>query len=267
MNNTFDLTRFGMLLVKDFRTMIKQYGVSLLVIVALPILTLMLDVVLHNYHSEWAPEARLGIMGALLALTVSIAPSKIYHNINRGNAGIYFATLPASKLEKYLSMMIICLLVVPVIYLAGAFVVDCLLTALPWGGYNHWLWQDNTLLQALPAMSHEAAKMGVHHWNTATIIDMLVISYLSTALFFMLTGTFFKTHKWVKSVLTLIALNFVLSLIELPLIPDATEFVGRIFAEDITKVDTLSVWGQVIGWIINAGLAVWIYFRMKKMKY
>lgn len=266
MNNTFDFQRFGMLLKKDFRSTIKQYGTSILVFILLPILMMAISLALHRPHN-WGPELRVMLMGFFLAGVMSIAPSKIFHNVNRGNAGIYFATLPASKLEKYMSMMIICLIIVPILYLVGAVAVDMLLSLFPRYGFDCWLWESNPIWEGLLASTSEAKELGLQHWNMGTMVHFAVISYISTALFFMLTNTYYKKNKWVMSILTLIALNFIVTLIEIPFMGDVSSFVQNIFRNDITKIDVLSIWMQIIGWVFNIGIAVWLYFRLKKITY
>ena len=78
-----------------------------------------------------------------------VTPSRMYRTCNLQKEGIYYAMLPASKLEKYLSMLLFTIVVCPLLCFLGGMVLDYFLTLLPFGPYNKWLWQTDYLADAL----------------------------------------------------------------------------------------------------------------------
>ena len=64
------------------------------------------------------------------------APSRVYGKVNWEKEGVSFAMLPASSLEKFLSMVFFCVVVTPLLLFFGGFLVDTLLSLLPFGHYD-----------------------------------------------------------------------------------------------------------------------------------
>lgn len=124
MNSDFNFARFKMVVANDWKKFLSQYGVSLLVLLLIPV---------ANWNSMIFFEDSLGcgtrlfLLSVLYILAIIMAPARMYSDVNQPKRGIYFAMLPASKLEKFLSMVLYCFIVTPLAFLIGSFAIDTLL--------------------------------------------------------------------------------------------------------------------------------------------
>ena len=136
MNNTFEWSRFCKVVRKDFSNIWQNAGTSLLIITLLPIAAWLLWWAFSGLSDEFPPiipEIRWGMIVFSVGLAAIFAPSRMYRTCNLQKEGIYFAMLPASKLEKYLSMLLFTIVVCPLLCLLGGIVLDYFLTLLPIG--------------------------------------------------------------------------------------------------------------------------------------
>ena len=135
MNKTFDLKRFGQVLAKDWKDYFRSFGISLIVWCCIPVLfwiaTLVLDFEMEN-------TARAAIIASLVFSVLMFVPSKVYGKANLSREGVGFAMLPATSLEKFLSMVLYCSVLTPLIVGLGSWAIDSLLYLLPFGGFTYF---------------------------------------------------------------------------------------------------------------------------------
>lgn len=252
MNNTFEWQRFCQVVKKDFRSLWNLYGITMLIITLVPIALWILVALFSD--AELPTAARGWEIYVLVALATIMAPSRLYRTANLQNQGIYFAMLPASKLEKFLSMLLYTIIVCPVLVLAGSIVLDTLLTLLPFGPYRHYLWE------LYPASTE------VEIWDDMPVWFGInfALGCIVTPITFLFTNTIFKKHKVTKTILWLMLINFVATLFILPAVLSGVNeesFMARDFIENYNYI------GLVWNLILIAGLLVWTWLRMKKMPY
>ena len=285
MNNTektthksFDFTRFGRLLKHDLRTIWPLYGLSLILLIGAPLLLWIFSVNFgDNVYSVVPISLRWSIILFLTVLSGCIAPSKLFSTSNLPQQGIYFAMLPASKFEKYLSMIIIGLIVCPLICLVGGIVLDSILTLLPIGGYRESLFSVHHILDLWKEGSEE--KLAIVSMMKNPIPWILL--YISVAVIFLFANTIFKKHKFIKTILWIIIIQFLFSWIigiifsVLDLNGGLMEILARRL-ENWTQnlVDDPITHLRRIFVIINLWLAIftgvlgwWTWHRLKKMEY
>ena len=130
MNNTFEWSRFCKVVRKDFSNIWQNAGTSLLIITLLPILAWLLWWALSGIEEMPAivPEVRWCFIAGSVLLAAIVSPSRMYRTCNLQKEGIYFAMLPASKLEKYLSMLLFTIVICPLLCFVGSMVLDYFLT-------------------------------------------------------------------------------------------------------------------------------------------
>lgn len=153
MNNSFGIHRFGQLVLHDVRRCSPKYGtVGPLMISAVtftPFMTLFQNMATQEMHGA---GYRLLLMLTMSAFMASTIPMQLYPNVGKKKFGIYFAMLPASKWEKYLSIVLLSLVLVPLTLLVGNVAIDTLLTAVHAPFYNRYLWQADALQLVTPAL-------------------------------------------------------------------------------------------------------------------
>ncbi len=283
MNNTFDWNRFCKVVNKDFRNMWPLFGPTMLILAALPFAIWLFMLVL-NHHSIMDADIRLIILEGLAMLAAIMAPSRMYRTWNLRNEGIYFAMLPASKLEKYLSAILFSLIVCPLAVYLGGMLLDVVLTALPFGPWREWLWQSDfgfpftfQYSDMMDAMVGDDS-MAIEYGSFVVFMLTFWLSYISSVMLFLFTSTLFKRHKVLQTILWIYVIEFALSIIIILVFigvrsnPDMMEWMGWIYDTFVT-VDPqagfdLVVWASLVFDVIIAVLFGWLSWRrLKRMPY
>ena len=284
MNKTFDWSRFGKLVRKDFSNIWQNAGTSLLIITLLPILAWLLWWALSGIEEmpAIAPEVRWCFIAGSVLLAAIVSPSRMYRTANLQKEGIYFAMLPASKLEKYLSMLLFTIVVCPLLCFLGGMVLDYFLTLLPFGPYNKWLWQTDYLAQTLDAYRAlvagdypDADKNLILLVNNLTpwkVILYALLCYLNYVALFLFTNTIFKKHKVLQTLLWTWLISFVLNIILTPIM-GAMMINGNWIEEllkfaDPVKSFNIAYWAAMAwSFVLTTVFFWWASYRLKHMKY
>jgi hypothetical protein len=284
MNNTFDWTRFCKVVRKDFSNIWQNAGTSLLIITLLPILAWLLWWALSGIEDMPAivPEVRWCFIAGSVFLAAMVSPSRMYRTANLQKEGIYFAMLPASKLEKYLSMLLFTIVVCPLLCFLGGMVLDYFLTLLPFGPYNKWLWQTDYLADALDG--YRALVGGVFpdvNDNTLMLVQVFtpwkvvlyaLLCHLSNVALFLFTNTIFKKHKVLQTLLWTWLISFVLNIVLTPIM-GAMMINGNwaeMFFEVTDPVKNLNIaYWAATAWavVLTTVFFWWASYRLKNMKY
>lgn len=254
MNNTFQWSRFGKLLRKDFLNVWTMYGSTMLGFISLPLVLWICDLVINGGAGYTEPAGRIVFILFISVFVALMAPKYLYGSCNRKGDGIYFAMLPASKLEKFISMIIFCFIVAPLLVFCGSSVVDMILSAFPFGPYRQFLFDLPSFYYAYPATEIN---------ETAWAIAYCIVSYCAWVATFFFTNTVFKKHKFVGTILTLFVITVILILFYSIFNP-SFEFLARMAMNNPIAL----LWTFLsLGIVYTLGLLVWSFFRLKKMAY
>ena len=114
----FDFRRFRKYFVSDLKTCSANYGLSLLTIslltpLALYVITVAFNLILHLGWEGPSLAFRSIVFGIAMFCMVVTMPVKCYGGLTDKQYGSFWLTLPASRLEKFLSMLIITCIVAP----------------------------------------------------------------------------------------------------------------------------------------------------------
>ena len=272
MNNTFDWNRFCKVVNKDFRNLWPMFGTTMIVLATLPFAVWLLSLVISR-DFVIDPNYRVAMIMGVSSLAAVMLPSRLYRTMNLRNEGIYYAMLPASKLEKFLSILLYTFVVAPVLVYLGSMVLDIILRLMPAGPYHQWLWQGDAgfpLFIRIP-MDDDTIP-GFHSW---LLTAATYSGCLASPAIFLYAATLFKKHKVLYTFLVLYLIEFVLTIIAIPVImalaqnPDFMEWL----------YDTFRLWTpeQIFNWffgivaavnIIVTVLFTWMAWRrLKKMPY
>ena len=143
MNNSFDIHRFVKLVRHDVRRCSPRsstLGASLIgMLWFVPMMVLTGGLIGQAYGAGY----RVMMAGSISLLLSAMIPIQLYANVGRKHkrGDIYFAMLPASKLEKYLSIALLSMVLVPLAMLTVNVVIDTLLTAVHMPFYHKYMWQ------------------------------------------------------------------------------------------------------------------------------
>ena len=139
MNETFDIRRLGTLLRYEIVNYIPHFFKSLLifasVIAAVWIFSLTIDAPIMQF-------GRAELVRALFILAIILSPFIIYKDMNNRKKGYIYAMIPASTLEKLLSMTVLCVAIVPLLTYAVLTGTDLLLWLLSKVGIGSFLYME-----------------------------------------------------------------------------------------------------------------------------
>ena len=246
MNNTFDFKRFNQVLGYDWKRFIRNFGITLLVWISMPVMfwvtSLVFDFVLE-------PFLRIFIISALMVITVMSAPSRIYGKANLPREGVGFAMLPATNLEKFFSMFLYCSILTPLVTVIGSWLVDCLMTLLPFGGFREFIPLN------LPT--------DYFGYIVTTVISIIVTVWAESSIF-MFGNMVFKRRKTGKTFGWYLLIHFTLVL--LLQLTNAWPLIDRIFSSDHDSIANLWIYNAIL-LVIACGFYYGTYRKIKNQKY
>jgi len=279
MNNTFDWQRFCLVVKKDLHNLWPMFGTTMLILAVLPF-ALWLLIAVIKADASMPPDFRLIMIEGVAMIAAFMTPSRLYRTWNLRNEGIYYAMLPASKLEKYCSALLFSLIICPLAVYLGSMVLDLFLTLLPFGPWRDWLWQGmmgfpftmNMSFFENPEFVDEGSGFFMYYGGLWVV--GLWTSYICSVLMFIFTSTLFKKHKVLQTILWLYVIEFVLSVVLTPIaigivaaggLENLGEWIDSFDPEVVFRV---IFWASIIFNVLLAALFAWLSWRrLKKMPY
>ena len=124
MNNIFDFNRFGKVLVNDLKTKYITKFFTITGIALFPFVFVLISFFRSDVPVYMEGDLRCFLIFTFCTVIMFLSPFIVYGNVNRRKRGTYYIMLPASSFEKYLSMLLVCVVAVPVTAIAACFAVD-----------------------------------------------------------------------------------------------------------------------------------------------
>ena len=297
-NEIFNLRRFGKYFCSDFRTCTANFGLSLLTISVLaPIALYVLTIAFNGIFAQVWQGPGIGLrlftfLIAMLCLTVTM-PVKCYGKITEKQYGSFWISLPASRLEKFLSMVLMTCVIVPVIGITIYLALDwlnCIIDKtceesiiaffISLGrDMNEGINEIILNLGNLPPMEADSAltpEMIKDFFVQFTSPWLYIDELLAMSLPFLLGAIFFKNGKTVKTFLAIAAFSTIISMIASPLFAgyfielmngavDDEEMAIQMFSSGLFQN---MLWIDLISdTLTNVGLLLCIWFRLKTLKH
>ena len=279
MNNTFSFNRFKNLLLKDGKMYVRNFGTSLIVWCSLNAIFWIFNLL---FGSETMPPVRFGMLCTWTALAMMMVPSKVYGNANLSREGVGFAMMPASSLEKFVSMFLYCAIVTPVIVFFGGYLVDTLLSLFPFGGFDKpiRLYTLNEIVSRMMTDNEGVVQMGELSISATTLFPIGVIrtslymGIIQWAALFMLGNMLFKKHKAGKTFACYLGISYLFSMLFGLLVVSSDqieqwlESLEDLPAEEVVRLwHNATIWGMIISIVITAVLLYFTYRKIKTQKY
>ena len=266
MNNTFSFSRFGRYFKYDLRRWVSTYGATLLLMAAVPVILYTLTGVYSLLFSgEWSTpgETTRIIIGVIFsAIMVITYPASVYGYITDKRAGSAFILIPASVFEKFLSMLLNTVVIVPLVFGIIYMSLDGLICSLFSSAARG--------IEALATFAF-ASDAPIH-----VSILSLYLGSAATTLFFLLGAIFFRKHKILYPILIVIGFQMVFSML-FGILIDMDHFMtwgGRLAERFLMNPDFMSwaipaynVLATLWDIIVFAALAAAVYFRLKTIKH
>lgn len=187
MSDTFDFGRFCKLLKYECVNYLPRYVKGMLVFAGFIVASWACTIFYGSSIND-----RTDDIFALVVLATLLSPYFVYGDINDRKKGYLYAMIPASNLEKLFSMMLVCMVAVPLFAYVALTATDVLLwlfSMIGVGGFNK-----------------------IVFLNPAPIFDygVLILFYIAAMSTVMMFNVLFRKHKIMKTVLFFIATFFVL---------------------------------------------------------
>ena len=187
MSDTFDFGRFCKLLKYECVNYLPRYVKGMLVFAGFIVASWACTIFYGSSIND-----RTDDIFALVVLATLLSPYFVYGEINDRKKGYLYAMIPESNLEKLFSMMLVCMVAVPLFAYVALTATDILLwlfSMIGVGGFNK-----------------------IVFLNPAPIFDygVLILFYIAAMSTVMMFNVLFRKHKIMKTVLFFIATFFVL---------------------------------------------------------
>ena len=288
MKDIFDFKRFGKYFVSDFKGCVANYGLSLITISMLLylicyVVTVSFGLIMNQGWEGLGLGTRATLFVIAMITLVITMPVKCYGKITEKQSGSFFLTLPVSRLEKFVSMLLMTIVVAPVIGTALYLGLDALVCLFDKTCGNNLVSEIQdlaTIIMNIPEEAAMEAALGEIPENVAKFIKEITCPWLyvddmiGTSLFFLLGAVFFKKGKTVKTIMACIALAIAASIIATPIMAPWTNELfdmmdngnfDEIFNFGIFRhaalIDTLN------DTLVNIALLIGIWFRIKTLKH
>ena len=217
MNNTFSFNRFKNLLLKDGKMYIRNFGSTLIVLCCMTAI-LWIFTLLFGKSADGA--SRFAIIVASAALAMMLVPSKVYGKANLSREGVDFAMMPASSLEKFVSMFVYCAIVTPIVVFFGGYLIDAFLSVFPFGGFEKpiRLYSLNEIIR-MANDTEGVVNVGDFELSLEQVFPIgvmrtsLYVGIIQWAAIFMLGNMLFKKHKAGKTFACYLGIGYLLSMI------------------------------------------------------
>ena len=262
MKDIFDPKRFGRYFAYELNTARQNCGLTLLVTCAIPIIGVLAEMLITadiEFNGEDV-AFRWFLAMVAVAITVISFPVKLYGNITDRRAGSWWALIPASAFEKFLSAVLMTCVVLPVCFVALYSVADALVCLIP--GYGKPLFSQISALRA--------DLFGLYYSAFGLFLDLWA-NWCASVLTFTLGAIFFRKGKVSKTILVIIALGFLLSSVLVWIINSVGyEHWENLWDTDFCSMDfprglrTLQI---IVYTVANAILLAGNFFRLKTIKY
>lgn len=235
-SEVFNMNRFWRYFKSDFNSFIARYGITLLVLSTMAITTdafngLISLILTGKWIGMIAPVRYL--LFALFAIIVMFtAPAKLYGHLTDRKEGSAFLMLPASRLEKYVSMVLTTGVLVPFVFGLIYFGLDAIVCmADPTCGtsmFSQLFMTDfNSAVASFmnTAEDQEFAQV-MSNISSAFTPYLYFDDVFQTLMLFLLGALIFKTSKTGKTLGSLILIGLALEMILSPIM--ALTMVGNI---------------------------------------
>lgn len=271
MNETFSFKRFGTYFRYDIISLWRKHARTVFILgfsgVVFYVLTVLFNLLFNHIYQ--GP----GIIGRFLIFLIAMVvlelfQARFYGFITDKKEGSSWILIPASRAEKFVSMLINTLIIIPVTFFVTFLCTDWLICLLDKTAGNSLFSGVSTILDAISwdsAGKVAMAEMGV---SPIVMIGIFIISGFANYLFFLLCGLCFRRHKIFYAILILFGLSSLMSIVSaliVPIIDFEALFVDPLQAKSaihgfVTVMNILTV-------LLAFGLGWGVWRRIKTIKH
>ena len=268
-SEVFNGQRFWTYFKYDFTQMWRNHVKAAIVIgfsgLILYILGIAFNAVFRNVWEAPSLVART-VVFLLAAFALELYQTRTYGYLTDRKKGAAWLMIPASGFEKWLSMLLMTLVVIPVAYLGTYTIIDSILSlADPTYGQLLVSAVADTVQKAQGDLA-EANNEYSTTWNLGFMFLPAVIGYICNFLYFLLCGISFRRNKILWAILILFGVSILFSTV-MTTLGLQTHYDINDLAEAETVIRHIIHLTTVFSAVLAAGLATGIYLRIKTLKH
>ena len=294
-NDIFNIRRFGRYFATDFRSGAANYGLSLLTLtlltpVALYVLSYVFSFITGNGLNGPGMGLRAAVFGISMFCLVITMPVKCYGRLTEKQYGSFWLTLPASRLEKVVSMLILTCITAPLLGVASYLCLDALICALDSTCGGSLAYGLSQLLRGMGDLNGALADLEFNLPDAGITIEdgtermfrqlsspwLYIDEIFCITLPFLLGAICFRNGKTVKTFIAIAVFSTAVSIITTPIV---LGYIGNIFNDGMSDIEAaemflnsglirnLSVIDMISDTVMNLALITGIWFRIKTLKH
>lgn len=268
MNSTFSASRFGKYFLNELNAAKYKFGLSALIYGLMPVVFFIFYELIYFIASggDWGYDNSANRIFCAFVVVVSLVmsfPSKVYGQVTDKRFGTSYILAPASVFEKWLSMVLMACVVVPLVVGVLFFGSDFILGVIFPEAYGTPLVSSGFSADMAVILNHSVSAFSV--WF------VLWLYWCVNVLSFTLGAVFFKRNKPLKTLLVLAAVGFVSMMVFSVIVNgsafDGEDFIVRFFgAEPAEAVRGMFRFLYICAGVQIAVLLSLLFARLRTMK-
>lgn len=225
------------------------------------------------FAQEWKtpPIAARSVVFLIAFAILELYQVRTYGYLTDKKEGSAWLMIPASRAEKFVSMLLVTLVVVPVLFFVVYIVIDGFLSLVdPTYGKALVTGFSGAYSQFLNAVAKINSETTMR-FTPSSLVFPAIVSYFCNFLYFLLCGICFKRNKLVGAIAILFGLSTVFSLLTGFVLPHV--FENWPAGMDVSE-ETLSIYFRNSLYIMNTvscliaiGLGLGIWYRIKTLQH
>ncbi|MBQ9410013.1 MAG: hypothetical protein IJU21_00215 [Bacteroidales bacterium] len=273
MNETFNFKRFATYFKYDLTQMWRNHSKAAILIggaSAIFYVTWLLFSLV--FTQEWHTpviEARV-VVFTLAFAALEFYQVRTYGHLTEKKAGSAYLMVPASRAEKFVSMLLITLVVIPFLFMAVYLLLDGFLSLVdPTYGKALITGFSSAYVNLINGMAQISGESPFTITPSMMIIPSIA-SFICSFLYFLLCGICFKRNKLVGALAILFILTTVLSLVMGLVLPPVFENMDL----ELLDEDTIVRWthgiingGIIFSCLCSVGLGWGVWHRIKTLQH
>ncbi|MGM9748752.1 MAG: hypothetical protein ACI3ZN_08110 [Candidatus Cryptobacteroides sp.] len=276
MKDFFNIKRFGNYLVTDIKSCLSKYWISMLIISMLGVIVCLFSGIISMLFGNGWDIPPFAVRQMILVLSLSVTAitvgSSCYGHITDKREGAAWLLVPASSFEKWLSMILISTILIPVVVAIVYICGDCLINLTDPDGGESVLAAGSRILGEIFEAEQDVMPESI---KNALVILTNPLSWIddfaSISIMFTLGAIFFKKNKIAKTILCYIGASIVISTVSSPFMlsglgsaiaaDDPTSLFDSWIFNHLALIDTIND----LTWLA-AGLVL-SYIRIRTIKH
>ena len=267
MNNVFDFKRFGNYLVYDLRRAYNNYGLSLLIMGLIPAIIYFVfqffSLIGSHSVNELPDEMKFTGVFIVCMIVIFGAGTRIWGSITEKRAGSAYLMLPASTLEKWLSMGLLVCFIVPAALLVLTFASDAIMGWFFPNTYGTRLFDTGFARGLFDGL------MDAEEGISFNLPALLLLSWCENILVFTLGAVCFKKAKVAKTLLCIFGAGMVFSFLMVVFFG-----INGFHPEDLDTFSDPVKAARIFNWVVSlfyiviiGGLLGGLYYRLRTLKH